>query len=91
MGSMRSYWDFFFGYGLFVTIILFFLSVVFWQLGSLAKTNPAWIRPILAVFCLNFLAMSVVAWKYFFIAPAVVELLIALCLGLAFAKSPASS
>lgn len=86
-GSMRSYWDFFFGYGLLVTIVLFFLSVFFWQLASLARTNPAWMRPILIVFCLNFLAMSLVAWKYFFIAPAVVEILIAVSLALAFVKS----
>jgi hypothetical protein len=87
LGSMRSYWDFFFGYGLFVTIILFILGIVFWQLAGLATTNPYSVRPIVAAFCLNFLAMAVVAWKYFFIAPAVAELLIALCLAAAFAKS----
>lgn len=91
LGSMRSYWDFFFGYGLFITIVLFFLSVFFWQLASLAKTNPPWMRPILAVFCLNFVAMTVVSWKYFFIAPAVNEILIAVFLALAFAKAPASA
>ena len=87
LGSMRSYWDFFFGYGLHVTVILFFLAVLFWLLGSLAKTNPSAMRPITGVFCLNFLAMTVVSWKYFFIAPAINELLIALCLAVAFAKS----
>ena len=80
MGSMRSYWDFFLGYGLFVTIVLLVLSIFFWQLASLAKTNPAWMRPILAVFCFNFIAMAIVSWRYFFIAPAIAELLIAVCL-----------
>ena len=88
MGSMRSYWDFFFGYGLFVTIVLLVNSVFFWQLATLSKTNPAWMRPILGLFCLNFLVMAIVSWKYFFIAPAVTELLIAACLALAFAKLP---
>jgi len=32
MGSMRSYWDFFFGYGLFVTIFLLAVAVLLWQL-----------------------------------------------------------
>lgn len=92
-GSMRSYWDFFFAYGLFVTIILFVFGVFFWQLASVAKTNPTWVRPVVAVFCFNFAAMAIVAWRYFFIFPAVTELLIAVCLALAFAfaKSPASS
>lgn len=84
--SMRSYWDFFFGYGLFVTIILFILGIVFWQLASLAKTHPSSVRPIVAAFCVNFLAMAVVSWRYFFMAPAVTELLMALCLAVAFAK-----
>jgi hypothetical protein len=77
MGSMRTYWDFFFGYGWLVAITLLVQGIFFWQLGSIAKTNAVQIRPILLLFCLNFLATTVVAFKYFFIAPAVTELLIA--------------
>ena len=50
MGSMRSYWDFLFGYGLFGTIGLLVQAILFWQLASFAKTNPAWTRPIVALF-----------------------------------------
>jgi hypothetical protein len=39
MDSMRSYWDFFFGYGLFVTIALLVQALLFWQLSRLAKPN----------------------------------------------------
>jgi hypothetical protein len=77
MGSMRSYWDFFYGYGWLVAITLLVQGILFWQLGNIAKTNAAPIRPILLLFCFNFLATTVIAWKYFFIAPAVTELLIA--------------
>ena len=87
MGSMRSYWDFHFGYGLFVTINLLIQGLLFWQLASMAKTNAAWTRPILVLFFLNYVAMAVVAWKYFFIGPAVTELLIAACLAMAFATA----
>ncbi len=89
MGSMRSYWDFNFGYGLFATINLFIQGLLFWQLASMAKTNAAWTRPILVLFFFNFIAMAIVAWKYFFIAPAVTELLIAACLAMAFATAAA--
>jgi hypothetical protein len=91
MGSLRSYWDFYFGYGLFVTINLLIQGLLFWQLATMAKTNAAWTRPILALFFLNYVAMAIIAWKYFFIAPAVTELLIAACLALAFATAPAST
>lgn len=84
MGSMRTYWDFFFGYGLLVTITLLVQGVLFWQLGTMAKTNAAQIRPILLLFSFNFIATTVVAWKYFFIAPAVTELLIAALLAGAY-------
>jgi hypothetical protein len=84
MGSMRSYWDFFFGYGWLVAITLVIQGILFWQLATMAKTNAAPIRPILLLFCINFLATTVVAFKYFFIAPAVTELLIAACLAGAY-------
>ena len=77
MGSMRSYWDFFYGYGIIVAITLLIQGIFFWQLGTIAKTNASQIRPIILLFCFNFLAITVVSWKYFFIAPAVTELLIA--------------
>lgn len=77
MGSMRTYWDFFYGYGWIVAITLLVQGVLFWQLGTMAKTNASQIRPILLLFCFNFIATTIVAWKYFFIAPAVTELLIA--------------
>lgn len=90
MGSMRSYWDFFFGYGLFVTIVLFVHALFFWQLAAFAKSNSAWLRPILGLFFFNFIAMAVVSWRYFFIGPAVTELLIAVCLAWAFAAARAA-
>ena len=84
MGSMRTYWDFSMGYGLSVTITLFVQALIFWQLGTMAKTNAAWTRPIVVLFFFNFIAMSAVVWRYFFIAPAVTELIIATCLAAAF-------
>jgi hypothetical protein len=84
MGSMRTYWDFFFGYGLSMTVTLLIPGILFWQLGSLIKTSPAAVKPVVALFCVNFLLMSVIVFKYFFMAPAVLEVLIAACLAAAF-------
>jgi phosphoglycerol transferase MdoB-like AlkP superfamily enzyme len=84
MGSMRTYWDFFYGYGLIVAITLLVQGILFWQLAIIAKTNAPQTRPIILLFCFNFLATTVVAWKYFFIAPAVTELLIAVSLAGAY-------
>ncbi|MBV8513827.1 MAG: hypothetical protein JO260_00875 [Acidobacteria bacterium] len=84
MGSMRTYWDFFYGYGWLLGLALLVEGILFWQLAMIAKTNAAQLRPIIMLFCLNFLVTAVIAWKYFFIAPAVTEILIAAFLAAAF-------
>ena len=89
MGSMRTYWDFFYGYGWILGITLLVKGILFWQLATIAKTNPSPIRPIMLLFCINFVATTILAWKYFFIAPAVTEILIAAFLAAAyFSASP---
>jgi hypothetical protein len=90
MGSMRTYWDFFYGYGWLLGLALLVEGILFWQLATIAKTNAAPIRPIIMLFCINFLVTTIIAWKYFFIGPAVTEILIAAFLAAAyFAASPA--
>src|SRR5947208_8797164 len=38
-GLNRTYWDFYTGFGLFVTVLLIFLAVLSWQLGGLPKES----------------------------------------------------
>jgi len=84
MGNMRSYWDFYFGLGLAVSIFLTAEAVVFWQLASLAKTDAARLRPIIITFFLAYLVLCLNSGMYFFIGAVVTEILIAACLALAF-------
>jgi len=84
MGNVRSYWEFYRGMGLMVTIFLTFEAVVFWQLSSLARTDAKRMRPILATFAVAYLAMAVNSQIYFFLAPVIVEMMIAILLVLAF-------
>jgi hypothetical protein len=85
MGSLRGYDDFLLGYGLFVAIGLLVDAVFFWQLAAVARTNPRWLRLVVGLFALKFVAIAVVSWKCFFIAPVLTELVIAACLAMAFA------
>jgi hypothetical protein len=87
MGAMRSYWDFYRGLGLVVTVFLAMEAVVFWQLGSLTKADALRLRPVLAIFLIGYLAAAVVSYRYFFAGPVITEILIALCLGLAIASA----
>jgi hypothetical protein len=83
MGVMRSYWDFHMGLGLAVSVFLTVEAVVFWQLGSLAKTDALRLRPVMATFLIGYLGIAAVSYRYFFAGPVIAEILIALCLGLA--------
>jgi hypothetical protein len=90
-GVTRSFWDFYFGMGLGISISLTVEGVVLWMLASLAKTNAARLRPILWVFLLGYSAIAVNSYFNFFYGPVIAEILIALFLGLAiFSAQPAA-
>jgi hypothetical protein len=80
MGHVRSFWDFYLGMGLAVSIFLFFGAILFWQLGSLAKTDAIRLRPVLITLMGAYLAMAVNSQLYFFAGPVITEILIAGCL-----------
>jgi uncharacterized membrane protein YjdF len=80
MGHMRSFWDFHRGFGLGFTIFLTAEAVLFWQLGSLAKTDPQRLRPIMVTFLVAYTVLAMNSYTYFFLAPVITEILIAACL-----------
>jgi hypothetical protein len=83
MGHTRSYWEFYRGLGLAVSIALTAEAVLFWQLGSLAKTDARRLRPIMTTFLVAYAVLAVNSYTYFFLPPVIVEILIAACLGMA--------
>ncbi len=91
MGSARAYWDFYFGFALFTSVNLLLQSVLFWQLATLAKTDAARVRPMVALFFCGYVAFALLSWRYFFAAPLVGEIAIAACLGLATAAARPTS
>jgi hypothetical protein len=83
-GFKRTYWDFYFGFGVIISGYLLVQAIVLWQLGSLAKTDTLRVRPIVASFFVAFIINAVLAWKYFFAVPVVMAVAISVCLALAF-------
>ena len=82
-GVMRSYADFYKGMGLGITIALTMDAAILWLLASLANSDAARLRPILAVFLMAYLALALNSYTFFFAGPVIAELLIVLCLGAA--------
>jgi hypothetical protein len=83
MGLTRSYWDFYMGIGFAGSISMTAEAVLFWMLGSMAKTDAVRLRPIFAVFLVAYLAIAVNSFVNIFYPPVIVEILIASCFGLA--------
>jgi hypothetical protein len=82
-GFARTYWDFYVEFGVIISAFLLVQAVVLWQLGSLARTGAAQIRPVVATFLVAFVVNAILAWMFFFAVPAVMAAAIAI-LGLVF-------
>lgn len=91
LGVTRSYADFYRGMGLCVTIFLTLEALVFWQLASLAKSDAARLRPIMAAFLVGYLALAVNSYLFFFSGPLITELLIAACFAASFVTAEPTS
>jgi len=82
-GSERTYWDFFVGFGLFVTVLLVFASIIAWQFGSLPSATLAAMRISTWGFAVCFVVVAYLSWRYFFVIPVVFSIAISVCLGAA--------
>jgi hypothetical protein len=84
MGANRSYLDFFMGFGWSISVFMLMQTILLWQLASLARTDPARLRPLIAVIALATVASGVIAWRFIFPVPAVFSGVLAVALALAY-------
>ncbi len=80
MGTNRTYWDFFVGFGLFFSIFLVLTAVLTWQLGDLPPQAMAVMRGTAWTLVVCFATVTIVSFRYAFIVPIVFSSLILLCL-----------
>jgi len=83
MRTDRSYWDFYFGFGVSITVYQLALAVILWQTASLAKSEAARARPIMLTMLAAYLGIGVLGWMYFFAAPLIMAVAICVCIVLA--------
>ena len=79
-GFSRTYWDFYTGFGLFVSVFLLLAAVLAWQLGGLPAQTFARMRGTAWTFALCFAAVTILSWTYFFILPIIFSIVITVCL-----------
>jgi hypothetical protein len=77
-GFDRTYWDFFSGFGLFVSVFLVFAAVLAWQFGSMPPEHLSAIPIARWSFAVCFVLIAGLTWRYFFLPPGVFSTLVAL-------------
>jgi hypothetical protein len=79
-GTVRSYAQFYTGFGLQVTAYLVFGAYLAWHLGKLAASQPKAIGALAWVFVALQAAILVLSVLYFFVVPSVLSAVILVCL-----------
>ncbi len=87
LGFSRTYWDFYVGSGLTISVFLLLAGILAWQLGSLPKDGPPLFRTTKWALALTFATLAVLNWMFFFTIPIVFAAVIAVCLLIAAAMS----
>ncbi len=87
MGTMRSHWDFYQGFGLSISVNMVIFAVLMWQLGDLTRTNSEGARPLVMALLVGEVLNGLLSWKYFFAGPIVFSVLVTLCLAAALVTS----
>jgi hypothetical protein len=80
LGSQRTYWELFAGFGLLFSVLLAFAAVLAWQLSGLPHQTLALMRGTAWGLVACFAAVTLVCLRYAFIVPTIFSILILLCL-----------
>ena len=70
MGENRSYREFYMGFGWLVGVAMLLQAALLWQMASIASSNVAQVRQMVASFAIATFASGVIAWRFIFPIPA---------------------
>jgi hypothetical protein len=89
LGFSRTYWNFYVGFGLSITVFLLLPALIAWQLGNASPADRP--RRITAwVLVLSFAAITLLDWMFFFTIPLVMSAGVTLCLITAMLLAPSA-
>jgi hypothetical protein len=93
MGTSRSYLDLYLGLGWSISVAMLLQTALLWQLASLARTDAARLRPMIASFLLATVASGIIAWLLIFLVPVIFCAILTVALAFAYwtaGKAPAA-
>ena len=80
MGFERSYWDFYRGFALTISVQLALMAVIAWQVGSVGQRDARQALPLGVALLAGCAGLAVISWFFFFGGPITFSLV---ALGLA--------
>jgi hypothetical protein len=80
MGTTRTHWDFYVGFGMAVTCQFLLIAGLAWLAGNLADADPVRARPFIYLLLAAQVPGLVIGYVYFFAAPQVVTILTLICI-----------
>jgi hypothetical protein len=85
-GMPRTYWQYYFGYGLVAILFGAVEIVLLWHASTAISLEPQSARVVALVFLVANLVHAALVWTYFRLAvPLAFDVLVAICLGFAIA------
>ena len=75
MGFLRTYWEFYRGFSISISVLLAVLMVLAWQVGTLARRNPREAIPLGVTLLLACVGEAIICFIYFFTAPMILSTL----------------
>ena len=79
MGFDRSYWEFYRGFALTISLLLLILAVLAWQLSAVSQRDPRGALPMAITLQLACAGILVLSWMFFFGGPVVMSLMAVVC------------
>ena len=79
-GSDSTWYGFWFGFGLLFSAFQLFSIVTCWTLASVEPRDWRVVAPISWALCATYVVAAILSWLYFFAAPAIFSVLVALLL-----------
>jgi len=79
MGFERTYWAFYRGFSVSISVLFATLMVIAWQVGTLSRRDPRGALPLAITVLVACAAQLVVSFAYFFTAPIVTSAVAVVC------------
>jgi hypothetical protein len=86
MGEDCTFYGFYFGFGMMLTVFLLFSATLTWWLGGLDQQTLKKALPIRWTLFVSFIFMTILSGMYFFIGPVITSSLITLLLGVSLKR-----